>query len=374
MRRVTIMLADFVQAHKEELVRQIELRAAADEGPGPAEGRHGRIIALVEELIEALQSGNASPAPRADMDRDAALKCRERSLVRQETVSEVVGRSLAVPPSEMVIASDWASDPNQCRLEERVRRLSDLLDDIHEGAVIVTPDGRFEYLNRLAAQFVQEATGVPIDQLLGKTGKELGLPQEIDFSSHPERVQALARQRASREERKLGRWYKTRYRAITSSGGDLTAIAFVHSDINEHKRAELRVELLTRLSAMVGSVDFEDVGGSLASVPIPEIADWCVVNLVEDDRVVGTSVSQCDPGKAALREAAMRSAPEWNENPLWTRMKLTTGFQLLADVSDELLRKLTLNEEQYGFMKQMAFSPSWCSQSYREDGSSAFLL
>jgi PAS domain S-box-containing protein len=148
-----------------------------------------------------------------------------------------------------------------------------LLDDVHDAATIVTPDGRIEYLNRRAALFLHEATGVPMDQLLGKTGHELGLPEDVDFSSQPDRIQALARQRASREELMAGRWWKTRYRAISAEGGDLAGIAFVHSDIHEHKRAEVRFELLARLSGMVGSVDYEDVCSALASVPVPEIAD-----------------------------------------------------------------------------------------------------
>jgi PAS domain S-box-containing protein len=361
------MLAEFVVAHKQELVEQVALHAAADEGPGPAKGRANRVNALVEELIATLQRSDGSPAPQADTGqrsdgspapqadtgRDGAIQCHERSLIRDETVSAVVSQSLTVPPSEMAVLSDWASAPNQHRLEERARRLSDLLDDIHEAAVIVTPDGRIEYLNRLAALFVHDATGVPMDQLLGKTGRELGLPEDVDFSSHPEMVQTLARQRASREEFMAGRWWKTRYRAISSEGGDLVAIAFVHSDIHEHKRAELRLELLARFSAIVGSADYEDVCSALASIPVPEIADWCAVNLVEDGRITRTAVSQSDPSKTALRDAVMRAAPEWNENPLWTQLKLTRGFQLLTDVSDEWLRKITINGQQYEFMKQV---------------------
>jgi signal transduction histidine kinase len=49
----------------------------------------------------------------------------------------------------------------------------------------------------------------------------------------------------------------------------------------------------------------------------------------------------------------MRAAPEWNENPLWRRLKLTQGFQLLTDVSDEWLRKITIHGQQYDFMKQV---------------------
>jgi PAS domain S-box-containing protein len=342
------VLAEFLLEQKQELVRQVERRAAADEGHGQAERCHSQVNALVEELVETLQRADGSRGPPAGTGRDAALQCLERSLIRDETVSEVVSRSLQIPPREMAILSDWASASN-----ERAHRLSDLLDDSHEAAVIISPDGRIEYLNRAAALFVHEATGVRMDQLLGKTGSELGLPEDIDFSLNPERIQALARQRGSREEFMAGRWWKTRYRAISSANGDLAGIAVVLSDINEHKRAEVRVELLARLSAMVGSVDYEDVCNALASVPVPELADWCAVNLVEDGRITLTSVSQSDPSKVALRDAIMRAAPEWNENPLWKQMKLTRGFQLLTDISDEWLRKVTVHGEQYDFMKQV---------------------
>jgi PAS domain S-box-containing protein len=347
------MLAEFVLEHKGELVAQVALHAAADEGPSRAKGRHGRVNALVEELVETLKHANGAHATQANTARDAALQSHERSLIRDEAVSAIVSRSLAVPPNEMVILSDWAAASNQRRLEERARRLSDLLDDLHEAAVIVTPDGRIEYLNRLAATFLHGVSGVPMDQLLGKTGRELGLPRDMDFSNHPERIQALARQRASREEYLAGRWWRTRYRAISSEAGDLVAIAFVHSDIHEHKRAELRLELLARLSAMVGTVDYEDVASALASLPVPELADWCAVNIVEDGRITRTAVSQSDPSKAALRDAILRAAPEWNENPLWRELRLTQGFQLLTDVSDEWLRRITVSAKQYEFLREV---------------------
>ncbi len=108
----------------------------------------------------------------------------------------------------------------------------------------------------------------------------------------------------------------------------MDAVAFVSRDIHEPKLAQVRLDLLSRLGAMVGSVDYEDVADALASVPVPDLADWCAVNLVEDRRIIRTSVAQCDPTKAALRDAVRRAAREWTRNPLWTEMRLTSGFQL----------------------------------------------
>jgi signal transduction histidine kinase len=121
----------------------------------------------------------------------------------------------------------------------------------------------------------------------------------------------------------------------------------VSRDIHQPKLAEIRLELLSKLTALVGCVDYDDVAEALAGVPVPGLADWCIVHLVEDRHIVRTFVNQHDPDKAALRDEAMRVAPDWKRNPLWNEMRLTTGFQLLTDVSDEFLRKFAVNEEQY---------------------------
>lgn len=221
-----------------------------------------------------------------------------------------------------------------------------------ESAVIVSPDARIEYVNRAAASQLREVTGFPFDQLVGKTLEELGLPRASDVSRHPETIVALGRRQATQTECLMGRWNETKYRAIYSDRGDVAAVAFVSHDIHEPRLARARLELLSKLNSTLGSVDYDNVGEALASVPIPELADWCIVNLVENRTIRRTIVTQSDPAQAALREAAMQTVPVWNSNPLWTEMRLTSGFQLLTDVNDELLRKLTFSEEQYRVFAQ----------------------
>src|SRR5262249_49006925 len=68
--------------------------------------------------------------------------------------------------------------------------------------------------------------------------------------------------------------------------------------------------------------------------------------------IVRSAVSQGDPAKAAVREGVLRLFPEWGKNPLWQETRLTTGFQLLTDVGDELRHRLAFDEEQYRLMTQ----------------------
>ena len=50
-------------------------------------------------------------------------------------------------------------------------------------------------------------------------------------------------------------------------------------------------------------------------------------------------LAHCNPSKAPLRDALMRDPPTWDQHPLWRGM-LTTGFQLLTEVNDDLLCRL----------------------------------
>jgi PAS domain S-box-containing protein len=343
------MLADYLEGHKQELMRRVESRAAADEGPEAAKGRHERIGVLVEELIEAVRHGDGSQAQVPSDARHAAMQCHERDLVRLNVMEEVGRHSLEVTLGEMATVSEWASAADRGRLREGYSRLSDLLDDMDEVAVIVSAEGRIDYVNRRFARELYEATGVPQDQLMGKTFAEIGIGPE-SLARRPEEYITLARRRASDERELRGRWYETKFRAIYAPSGEIAAVALVARDIHRRKLAQIRLELLAKLGALVGSVDYDKVAGALAGVPIPELADWCIVNLVEDRRIVRTFVAQSDPGKTALRDAFVRAAPDWSKNPLWTEMRLTSGFQLLTDVSDEFLRKFALNEQHYRVM------------------------
>jgi signal transduction histidine kinase len=350
------MLSDFLEKHTQEIVRQVELRAAAEEGPGPAMGRHARIRALVEQLIEALRHDGGAPKRWAAVGaRDAAVQCRERELVRLDVIEQVERHSPTVTLDEMVVVSDWACAAECSRLREDFGRLSALLDEVYEGAIILAPDGRVQYVNRHLTRVLHDASGVPIDQILGKTAAELGVSPELDLSRTTDELAALARRGASSEAFLWDRWVEAKFKAIYGPGGDVAAVALVTRDIQEPKLAQIRLELLSKLSMLVGSVDHDQVAEALAGVPIPQLADWCVVNLVEDGRIGQTFVAHHDPAQAPLREAALRALPGWRSHPLWHELKLKSGFQLLTDVSDELLRKLAFDDEQYRLMAAAGF-------------------
>jgi signal transduction histidine kinase len=351
------MLADYLESHKQELVRSVDSRAASvAEDADTATGRHARIDSLVEELIGALRHQNGfETTPPAVSGHETALLSRERELVRLDVIEEVTRRSLPMTLAEMAIVSDWTSAADRSQLRDDRRRLCQLLDDVDEGAMVIGSNGRVEYINQTAAHQVHDATGARLDQIVGKAGAELGVPAEHPAGRRTDDLVALARRGVLDEAYFEGRWNESKVRAIYTPGGEVAGVTLVSRDIHERKLTQVRLKLLSKLSGLVGCVDYGEVAEALARVPIPELADWCIVNLVEGSRIVRTFIAQSDPAKAALRDAAMRAAPEWIRHPLWVETRLARGFQLLTDVSDDLLRKLAFNEEQYRIMSTAGF-------------------
>ena len=68
-----------------------------------------------------------------------------------------------------------------------------------------------------------------------------------------------------------GRAKEGSFDAVYRPDGSVGAVALVIRDVHARKLAETRLDMLTKLSALVGMADFEDVAEALARVPIPAV-------------------------------------------------------------------------------------------------------
>jgi signal transduction histidine kinase len=108
----------------------------------------------------------------------------------------------------------------------------------------------------------------------------------------------------------------------------------------------VRLDILSKLGALVGVLDYDEVAAGIAGVPVPELGDWCALNVVENERIQRTYLANRDPSKNLVRDAILKATPHWHRHPLWQEM-LTSGCQLLTEVSADFLRRLAGSEERY---------------------------
>jgi PAS domain S-box-containing protein len=69
-----------------------------------------------------------------------------------------------------------------------------------------------------------------------------------------------------------------------------------------------RLSLFSKVGSLAGTLDYEEALSAVARLSIPELADWCVVDVVEEGETRRMEVAHRDPAKAELA-AALRAFP-----------------------------------------------------------------
>jgi signal transduction histidine kinase len=352
------MLADVLDRTSDQLAEEIVRRSAAT---GAAEfpiagDRKLRLRKLVEELAEALRRGGiddpAQPFAGPISMPDQMHQLRERKLVQRHVIGQIERRQLRASLREATIVARWSGQTESARLREQNQRLCALLDGMSDSAALLAPDGRILYCNRRAFQRLHQWVRVAREDVVGKTFAELGVSTEFMIGCSRDQLVPLARMHDSRELSFLGRTRQIKLDALYESDGSVGAVAVVVREIHGRKLAETRLALLTKLNALIGVSDPDQLAEALVQVPIPELADWCIINMIENGRIRRTFIANRDPSMAPLREAILRAPPPWDRHPLWQEL-LTGGFQLLSEVSDDLLRRIAANEERCRLLSQV---------------------
>ncbi len=83
---------------------------------------------------------------------------------------------------------------------------------------------------------------------------------------------------------------------IRDGTGKIVGASKIARDISEHKFLTERTAFLAELGKTLGaSLDYESTLKTVASISVPLVADWCVIDLVEDGRTRRVAVAHVDP-------------------------------------------------------------------------------
>ncbi|WP_242342999.1 sensor histidine kinase [Anaeromyxobacter terrae] len=107
-----------------------------------------------------------------------------------------------------------------------------------------------------------------------------------------------------------------------------------------------RLTLLSKVGALAATLDYEEALSAVARLSIPELADWCIVDVVEEREVRRMEVAHRDPSRAPLA-AALRGFPL--DHAARRRLPATRALQsgrpvLIPDYGDDTLRAETEGE------------------------------
>jgi PAS domain S-box-containing protein len=126
-------------------------------------------------------------------------------------------------------------------------------------------------------------------------------------------------------------WNLLKAAPLLDDAGEVEATIMIIEDVTEQKRAERQNAFLAQASAVLASsLDYEQTLRNVAELAVPDFADWCAVDLVDEDgdrrRV---AVAHRDPEMLRLAEQLGRYEP--------TRPDPERGLGRVLDTGEPLL-------------------------------------
>ncbi|MGF2035854.1 MAG: PAS domain S-box protein [Nostoc sp. CmiVER01] len=131
--------------------------------------------------------------------------------------------------------------------------------------------------------------------------------------------------------------------------------AFFVLDITERKQAEERLRHIGQISSLLStSLDYEETLEQIAKISVPQLADWCSVDILnEDGSIRRLPIAHADPSKAELARKLQEYATDYKGASAITRVLQTGQSELISEISDSLLVASTQNEEHLELVRQL---------------------
>ena len=235
--------------------------------------------------------------------------------------------------------------------EERYRLLVESIKDY--AIFMVDTEGRVADWNAGA----ERVFGYREEEIVGESVSVIFTPEDVRQGA-PEREREHALEEGCGEDerrhvRKDGTWFWASgfVRPVRDEAGNLRGFAKVARDITERKRAEDAQRFLARAGAELSfSLDYRATLRAVANLTVPDLADWCAVDIIEEDgSLERLAVAHQDPEKVALAYELQKRYPPDPEAPYGMPNVLRTGeAEMMAEIPEELLEQAARDEGAQG--------------------------
>ena len=188
--------------------------------------------------------------------------------------------------------------------------------------------GRFELLT-------DDGEPMPVERLPGRVALATGVsppPTLVRF-----RIRATGEQR----------WSLVHATPVLDAAGRVSQVVNIFRDVTAERRGEMAQRLLAEAAAVLSStLDVDEAARRLARICVPELADYCVVDLLEaDGQIRAGAIAHSQPERLALAMRARALRPPALDNPTGVAAVIREGrSEMLADIPAELLESAATND------------------------------
>ena len=280
------------------------------------------------------------------------LQGQQEELEQQVEEMQALNEELETANTELAVANDRASAAlTAARAAEGFTR--GLLESIGDPFVVQDAAWRFRYINTAAAEVFRHAGHARPGTLVGQVVWDAFPELRGSRMEHEMRRAAAERAPVSFEEHDAasGTWSELRCYPLPDGG-----LATVWKDVTERRQAQQAAHYLSRASALLAaSLDYEATLAAVAQMVVPELADWCAVQLVDEAGAAAqVAVAHADPSRVELaRELNRRYPPDPARDPVVSAVLATGEAALITEIDDAMLVRGARDDDHLRLIREL---------------------
>ena len=124
----------------------------------------------------------------------------------------------------------------------------------------------------------------------------------------------------------------------------------------EGEEAQRRLAFLAEASRLLsGSLDYDRTLKRISELAVPQLADWCVVDILEEDgTLTAVNITHSDPAKVEMaRDLRRRYAPDPHASRGSYQVIRTGEPELYREITDEMLQESAVDEEHLRLLREL---------------------
>ncbi|MHC5599195.1 MAG: PAS domain S-box protein [Nostoc sp.] len=218
----------------------------------------------------------------------------------------------------------------------------------------------FQQDRNLRYQWIHNPQGLETaEKMLGKSDDEL-FSALVAEQLGAIKLKVIETGVATREEvyltiRGEDRYYDLLVEPLKDADNNIQGITCAGVNITERKQAEERLRYIAQISSVLStSLDYEQTLEQIAKISVPQLADWCSVDILnEDGSIRRLPIAHADPSKAELARKLQEYVKDYKGASAITRVLQTGQSELISEIPDSLLVANTQNQEDLQLVRQL---------------------
>jgi PAS domain S-box-containing protein len=322
--------------------------------------------ALVALLLSSLINLRFSRAIEERERTNAELSRVNEDLQHQSAELETQAVEMESQAAELEVTSEDLKSTNDALSKttlaaelsrdeaERARlQLEQVLENLPDSVNVFDSAWRWTYVNPEAARRLKEV-GIDAENVVGRNVWET-LPMLKGTKFESELLRARTEGKVVEYEEyapPLDLWLEN---SLVPASGSVMSFS---RDITRRKREEQGAKLLSEASRVLAStLEYEKTLESVARLAVGDLADWCAVDLIDEDgKIRQVVVSHIDPAKIKWAKELSTLYPPDHSGPTGVGNVMRTGQpEMYPEISDEMLVVSARDSNHLKLLRELEF-------------------